>query len=515
VYRYIKWIDSPISSIVQLINAQCPDIYKEDAMTAHEQAPDEQRSKARRRVSRRAFLRMAAASAGAMMLAACGGEAGEEGAAEPAPAGSPAAGGPVGPAGPGAEPGGEAVGAPGGETLEFWAFTNERIGFVKEVLEMDMWKSAHPDVQVNFRVFPFDAMHDRLLASLVSGQGAPDIADVEIGRFAQFIKGERVPFVALNDRIGSEIENVYRPAATDPWTWEDQIYGVGNELNTVLFAYRKDIMDELGVTTPFETWDDVIATGKQVVEAGERKMFALHDIHFGDWYMIAQHAGTTLFDDQGNYIGDNPKSVEAMQFLHDLVHQHQIAGIAPADAQNDWFGPQYWAAFDAEQFVAVWGPPWHIGQLPNYAADQSGQWTVQPFPKGIGDSRPTANHGGTGQCITEQSQKVDLAWDLIRMCNLTREGVLADFRLRTAYPAYKPAYEDPILAEPNEYFGGAKIGEIYASVAPELPPFNQSPIWPEATEAMVRIVITPVMQDRKEAQAALTELKAEIERLRG
>ncbi len=470
-------------------------------MDTHNHNADKQTPQPNRTLSRRNFLRTAAAAAGATTLAACGVTTtapGASGSAAPAASASGSA---------------QAVGPENASTtLEFWAFSEDRLKFVRELVGSEAWSSVQPGVAVNFRVFPYEEMHNKLLAALASGQGAPDIADVEISRFSRFTKGERVGFVPLNDRIGSEIDNLYTAAATAPWSWQDQIYGIGNELNTCVMAYRKDIMDQAGITTPFETWDDVIAAGKQISNE-QRKMFAVHDLNTGDWYQMAQHAGTTMFDDQGNYQADNEQSVAALQFLHDLVYVHQIAGIAPAEAADDWAPPTYKAAFAAEQFVATFGAPWHFGGLIPAIQEQSGKWVAQAFPKGLGDSRPTANHGGTGMCITEQSQNADAAWELLKLCNLTKEGALTDFRIRTAYPAYKPAYEDPALQEPSEFFGGQKIGELYASVAPEIPEFKQSPVWPEASEAMERDVITPVMQNQKEAKAALTELRGEIDRL--
>ena len=495
-------------------------------MTTHDGNANEKVPQPERSVSRRMFLRGAGLSATAAVLAGCGVTTADtgSGAGASATAGGAATGGASAPAASGAAsaaPAAAASAAPelvgaanASTTLEFWAFAAARLDVVKEMLNSEAWKSAHPDVAVNFRIFPYNEMHDKLLAALVSGQGAPDIADVEISRFSRFIKGERVGFVPLNDRIGTEIDNLYTAAATAPWSWEDQIYGLGNELNTVVLAYRKDIMDSVGAKTPFETWDDVRAAGQKVSAGGKSKMFGIHDIAFGDWYMMAQHAGTTMFDEQGNYQGDNEKSVAAMQFNHDLVHKDQIAMIAPAEAADNWDPPTYWAAINAEQFVAVWGPPWHLGNLLQQVPNQSGKWTVQRLPTGLGDSNPTANFGGTGMCITEQSKNVDVAWDLIKAVNLTVEGAVTDFRLRTAYPSYKPAYTDPALQEPSEYFGGAKIGELYQSVATEIQPFQQSPVWPEATEAMSRIVITPVMQNQTDAKTALTELGAEIERLK-
>ncbi len=496
-------------------------------MTTHDSNANEEVPQPERSVSRRSFLRGAGLTAAAAVLAGCGVTGADTGSGAGAGAGASAAAGGAATGGAsasaaagGAATGGTAASAPaaaagagGGTQLEFWAFSEDRLKYVRELIQSNTWTSAHPGVTVNFRVFPYNEMHDKLLAALASGQGAPDLADVEISRFSRFIKGERVGFIPLNDRIGDEINNLYTAAATAPWSWQDQIYGLGNELNTCVLAYRKDLLDQAGITTPFETWDDVIAAGKQISNE-QRKMFAIHDISFGDWYMMAQHAGTTMFDEQGNYQGANERSVAAMQFCHDLVYKHQIAGIAPAEAGNEWSPPTYKAAFAAEQFVATFGPPWHFGGLIPAIQEQSGKWFAQALPRGLGDSKPTANFGGTGMCITEQSKNADVAWELVRMCNLTTEAVLTDFRIRTAYPAYKPAYEDPALQAPSEFFGGQKIGELYSSIAPELTPFQQSPVWPEATEAMSRLVITPVMQNQTQAQAALTELGTEIERLK-
>ncbi|HEX2741088.1 MAG TPA: extracellular solute-binding protein [Rubrobacter sp.] len=398
------------------------------------------------------------------------------------------------------------------KSLEFWGFDEGRVNFAKAGYKSKAFKDKYSDVEITFRILPYEQMHDKLLTALVSGQGAPDIADIEISRFGQFIKGDRVPLLGLEDRIGDAINDIYKPAAVDPWSWKGEIYGVGNELNTVVLAYRRDILEDAGIQLPFATWDDVIAAGQEI-STGDRKMFAIHDLAFGDHYMMMQHAGTAYFDENGNYNGDDPRSVEAMQFLHDLVYEHGVADIAPAEANDNWAPPQYMASYRAERFIATFGPPWHLSFFIDQVPDQAGKWDVQELPEGLGESRPTANFGGTGMAITEQSGNPEASWALIEAANLTKEGVLFDFNARTAYPAYKPAYEDPALAQPNEYFGGTKIGQLYSDIADDLPTFRQSPVWPDTTEALQRDVITPVMNDKADAKAALTELRGTVEEL--
>ena len=199
-------------------------------MDRHGDEKQTERRLRRSRISRRDFLGVTAGAASALGLAAGGVQASP----------SPIRALPV-------------VRSQAEATLEVWGFNRERLNFAQNASELPVFKDKYPNVTVNFREFPFAQMHDKLLAALVSGQGAPDIAEVEIARFSQFLKGERVPFVPLTERIGAEIDNIYKPAASDPWSWGGEIYGLGNELNAVVLTYRQDLLDELGVETPFET----------------------------------------------------------------------------------------------------------------------------------------------------------------------------------------------------------------------------------------------------------------------
>jgi hypothetical protein len=58
------------------------------------------------------------------------------------------------------------------------------------------------------------------------------------------------------------------------------------------------------------------------------------------------------------------------------------------------------------------------------------------------------------------------------------------------------------------------VARSSARSTPRSPPTYQSPVFPEASEAIEREVITPVMHDKKEAEAALVELRGTIEEMR-
>lgn len=398
--------------------------------------------------------------------------------------------------------------------LVHWSFDDGRVAIAKHVAQSEAFTTAHPGVTFDFQQFTWAQMHDKLLAALVSGRGAPDTVDIEIQRFPQFIGGGAVPFVDLTDRIGAKISDLAKSAATDPWTWREKVYGIGTELNAVTFTYRDDIMSSLGIKTPFETWDEVIDAGKKVSASGNMKMFAIHDQAVFDWDMINQVMGGEFFDEAGEYQGDSEQGVAALTWLRDLVHQHHIADIAPTEASNNYNGPAYWSAFQANKYAAVFGPAWLFTGLLKNVPDQAGKWRMQNLPTGLGASRPTAFAGGTGQAITNQARNVSACWDLIRLTNFELGSSKFEFDNRGVFPTYKPALSESWLQAPVQYFGGQNVGSLYQEVADQIPPWHTSPQLYKATDAVIRLAITPVMNNRAEPAAALKRVRDEIAKLK-
>ena len=80
--------------------------------------------------------------------------------------------------------------APNAVDIEFWTFQDLHVEFYEKMAEK--WNQEHPDRPIHLvtTVYPFDDMHNKLLIALQSGVGAPDIADIEIGKYANFLKGD-------------------------------------------------------------------------------------------------------------------------------------------------------------------------------------------------------------------------------------------------------------------------------------------------------------------------------------
>lgn len=389
------------------------------------------------------------------------------------------------------------------QTLEFWGFADNRNKWYEAMAEE--FKKIYPNVTINIRSFPYEEMHNRLLTAMIAGVGGPDIADVEISRMGQFVKGFDIGFVSLNRYIGDEIANLYTGSATAPWTWQGEIYGIGNELNAVLMFYRWDLYENAGLAEPGSTWEEFIENAKKLAATGP-KALAIDDQSWAYWWIIAS-AGDGFFDSEGNVAADNAFGRRTMQLLYDMLHTHEIAMFAPLDQA-------YYGAMQADDFAVHLGAPWYQGFMKDNAASLAGKWKMMPLPTfEDGSGAPTATHGGTGTVITRQSRHPDLAWEFIKFANLTVEGTLAAFDMANLFPTYTPAWTDERLYRTDDYFSGQRPAAIISEVAPKIPPLNNSPYWPEVTDAFTRLVMTPVLQQSTTIDQAFADFRREVDRV--
>ncbi|MCC9076861.1 extracellular solute-binding protein [Litorilinea aerophila] len=438
------------------------------------------------KLSRRRFMQMAGMVAGGTVLAACAPSA-------PAPAA-----------------GGEEGGAPAAEAinLTFWGFATNRNKWYQALAER--YKEEHPEVSIDIQEIAYEEMHNKVATTLVAGTGAPDIADIEISRFGQYVKGERVGFVALNDQIAEIEDNLYLRSALSPWSWQGKYYGIGNELNACLLFYRHDLLEAAGIEYPFDTWEGLTQAGQQYVEATGKKFVSLAIDSWDYWWIIAQ-AFNGFFDSDGNPSFDNEGGVRVMQMLANWRWEDEIA-VQRAQDQA------FYGQMMADEFAIHMGAPWMQGFMKDNAAELEGKWEMQLLPLfEDGSGARSGTHGGTGTCITEQSQHPDVAWDFIRFCNLTNDGVLLGFEMQNLFPTWKPAWEDERLQFQDPYFNNQRPADFITEAAPHMPPLNNSPWWPEVTDAFERLVITPVLSEETKmpVEEAMANCRAEVDKLIG
>ncbi|REF37001.1 ABC transporter substrate-binding protein [Thermasporomyces composti] len=372
--------------------------------------------------------------------------------------------------------------------LSFWAFTDTRIAWQQRAFELYK-RLKNPDFEIEWLILPYRQMHDQLLVTAQARSGGPDIADVEISQFARYIKGD-VLFVDLKPKLVEmgEWDNLYHPSATDPWTWQGKVYGIGNELNACLLSYRWDIWEKAGVNTEIQTWDEFVEEAKRFHRDTGNYLIDQQYLDWGQWWLMTLQQGGGFFDEKGQPVLDSEKSLRTLTWMQQALKD----GWSTHRPQ----GHSYNIALEEGRIASLLGPSWQFsGFIQQNIPKTKGKWHLMPFPRWSEGGSRTATQGGTGVAVLNTSEFIEEALDFVLFEHTNVEALLGDFELRQVWPTYRPAFDAPVLTQPMEFFDGQRVGSLINEVSPEINTTYVSPFWPETTSVFVRHGLTPPLQD--------------------
>ena len=207
--------------------------------------------------------------------------------------------------------------------LTYWTFQGTHIQFFDHAAEN--WNKENPDKQIKLKTesSPFNEMHNNLLISLQTGVGAPDIVDIEINRFPNFLQGD-IQLVELND-IVDPVKESFVQSRFDIYSKDGKNYGLPTHVGAAVMFYNKEILDQAGVSADdIDTWDDFVEVGKTVVSKTGIPMTTLHSTSMWTFYQMMSQKGSDVFDEKGEVILDNESNIETLEFIRDMVFEHEI-----------------------------------------------------------------------------------------------------------------------------------------------------------------------------------------------
>jgi ABC-type glycerol-3-phosphate transport system substrate-binding protein len=349
--------------------------------------------------------------------------------------------------------------------LEIWTFVNTHARWFRSMGE-DYQAEVDFDFNLDVSEIAYTDMHDKVQIALqTGGVGAPDIADLEQGRFGGFLRGADPGLLDIKDRLseGGYLEDLVlnREAL---YSYQGKIYGVEHALTPVVQYYRADVFESAGVDMDaLVTWDDFIAAG-QAVSTDDVKAISFS----APAELYVRQRGFDYFDADGNITLDSDICIDTMDWLLALRDVHGIANQQPA-------GDAWWAAINEGKYLTQTGADWYAGFFKDNAPDLSGKWKARPLPVWEEGGSQTSCYGGTGACIVQTSDFVEEAWDFVQYTMLSVEGNVRRYEMTNLFPHYIPAMDNERLHFADEYFSGQDLGGVFAEVAPGMPAQYQSP----------------------------------------
>ncbi|PXW92159.1 L-arabinose-binding protein [Streptohalobacillus salinus] len=355
--------------------------------------------------------------------------------------------------------------------LTLWTFVGQHNDLYSDAALK--WNEENPDrpIKLVAETYPFEQMHNNLLLAAQSGEGGPDIADIEVGQFNNFLRGD-IPLLPLNEHVEPVLENAVS-SRFEIYAKDGNYYGAPTHVGATVMYYNTEIMDEAGVDIDaIHTWDDFVEAGKQVVENTDSVMWNVgtEDWLMDMWPMISQQ-GSDAFDDNGELILDNQTNVDTLQFLHDVVYVDEIAEITPGGMNQS---EEFYGYFNDNGAASLLAPLWYMGRFLDSMPDLEGKIAIRPLPAWEEGGNRSAGMGGTGTVVLKQTEEAELAKDFLAYAKLSEEGNINLWTVLGFDPPRWDTWETEAIQEPNKYydFFGEGIFEMLLEVRDEINPLN-------------------------------------------
>ncbi|WP_274651162.1 ABC transporter substrate-binding protein [Paenibacillus humicola] len=392
--------------------------------------------------------------------------------------------------------------------LSLWTFQDLHKNYYEKTA--DLWNKSHPDEPIELTVdtYPNAEMHNKLLIALQSGVGAPDLADININYFQNFLKGD-IQLVELNDIIEPE-KDKFIQSRFDIYSKDGKYYGIDFHVGATVVYYNKELLDKAGVNPDaIKTWDDYIAAGKKVVAATGKPMTAFEVTNQRPfWPMIVQR-GSDYLDKNGDVILDNETNIKTLQAMKDMIDKDKIAIPMPGGNTG---AEEFFTFMNKGGAASLIMPMWYMSRFLAYMPDLKGKMVVRPMPVWEQGDVRSAGMGGTGTAVTKQSKNQEVAKQFLAYAKLTKESGIRIWQELQFDPIRWDVWDSPELQKPDPYFGNEKVFNVLLELKDEI----KSPNMGELSSAAQDLVNSNVMFKALKDQSQTPEqaLKSAADELR-
>ncbi|WP_070041733.1 ABC transporter substrate-binding protein [Robinsoniella peoriensis] len=394
--------------------------------------------------------------------------------------------------------------------LEMWTFVELHGNHFQDMAEK--WNEANPDRQVslNVNVLPYEDMHNKLQIALQSGEGAPDIVDIELGKFANFLKGEP-QLEALNDAIDPYREDIVA-SRIELYSKDGKNYGIPSHVGATVAFYNTEMLEAADIDyTTIKTYADLKeaglklkeATGKYIISADTSALWQLNDL-------IAQQKKDWV-DDAGNVNVNIPEAQKGLETLKDL----QTAGVATTIPGGNPDTEEAYAYYNAGEVACAIMPMWQMSRYTSYMTDLKGKIAIAPAPV-LEEGMPSSvGGGGTGTCVTNQCSDVQLAKDFLAYAKLSVDGNIGLWNNLGFDPCNMDVWSmEEVTHNPDnefvQYFKNNPF-EVLNEIKDQIGLIKSTEAYPAINSTFSATTLNAIFDSDQDIAAALEEAQSQIE----
>jgi len=333
-----------------------------------------------------------------------------------------------------------------GEFL-WWSFFDQT-PFLEE-----MFEEAYPDIDITLETFGGGEYQTKLMTTIMSAQGVPDVMDLEEGYVYKFIESSLI--ANLSELGGEELVTDYYPwAAAMGRNSKGELKGICDNVSPVAFWYIRDAMEEwLGTSDDVEisqklsSWDKIIEVARDVKEQSNGTVWLFPNL--GEVVKVEGYS-LTPFVRNGKFAIE-----DGWYDLIDLMRTMHEEELVPY--LGSWSGE--WAtAWNAGELLIRVMPSWDF--FTNWG-ENSGNVGVAKPPK-------NSYEGGNYRAIYAESDKKHLAMEFLKFM-ASPDFQIANLNTNNQMPANREVIAQIGEGYSSDRFGGQNILRTYDSISANIP----------------------------------------------
>ncbi len=352
-----------------------------------------------------------------------------------------------------------------------------------------------------------------MIMALQTGQGAPDLCDVEIGQFPNFLQGD-IQLYPLNEAMRPYEADLVQ-SRLNVYSKDGNYYGVPTHVGASVMYYNTEILEKYGIDyTQIKTWDDYTKAGEKLKEASDGKV-KLTSVDTGgiDWLTIAmaQYGEDWAPDKDGN-VHVKLESVKKMLTMQQGWISDGIAMISPAGHVDLEEGFQNILDGNIASFPKAL---WYMSRFLNYMPEMKGKIAMAPLPVFEEGQNRSVGIGGTGTVVTAQASNPVLAADFISYAKCSEEGSRQIWEQLGFDVCNTKIWSDESITKDasNQYISFFKTNpfDVLNEVKDEITTLHISKMTPGINDYICTTTLNEILEDGRDVDEALQDAQDYLE----
>jgi multiple sugar transport system substrate-binding protein len=342
-------------------------------------------------------------------------------------------------------------------TLTFWTWVSN----IND--EVALFEKQYPNIKVNVQnVGQGPDQYTKLRTALKSGNGAPDVAQIEYQYIPSFTITKSL--LNLTPYGAGDMKSNY-----PQWIWNQvsdgsNVYAVPQDSGPMGNLYRSDIMQQAGITTPPKTWAEYAADAKIVKAKTSSYISDFAPSEPSAVVGLLWQAGVQPFGFDGNKtvaIDVNSAAAKTVYSYWQSLIQQGLVAIDP-DFNDSWYQGFSKGKY-AGWLTAAWGPLFLQGTV----KDTAGKWTAAPLPQWTAGAGASGNWGGSTDAVLSTSKNQIAAYELSKFINTDPTSTSMLNSAQSLFPVMSTLLNDATFTgAKSAFFGGQQVNQLFAQISP-------------------------------------------------